>query len=83
MSAQAAGPVSWAINEESEESTELRDFKLKCGHHLTALSDVIGKAFAEGDGNTIVLLDCSLRALLDIIADGLQRHRIKIEVEEV
>ena len=34
------------------------------------------------DGNTLLLFDSRLRGLVGNIADGMQRHEVRIEVEK-
>ena len=74
--AEATGNGWWPGGPQSEEAEE---FLMKHGEHLDAIASAIGTAFAEHDGNTLVLMQASLKALMDNIVAGLSKTEIKIE----
>jgi hypothetical protein len=66
----------------ADDSPEAMAFWLVNGEVLTDIAQRIGRAFKEHDGNALLLFDSALRGLVDNIADGWHRHKVRFEAEE-
>jgi hypothetical protein len=64
------------------QSEESQEFWMRHGENLTALNTAISEAFKAKDGNTLVLMDTALRALVINIAEGLRQSGVKFETDK-